>query len=122
MKKVATITGIALVALMVLLLASGAMMGHYGNGMGHYGGMMNGYGGMMSGYGFNLPGAILSFTVWVLIIGALLAGPLWLARKADRGESNSELGESPVEILNRRYAKGEIGKEEFDAIKRDLAA
>ncbi len=31
------------------------------------------------------------------------------------------VSEAPLDILNRRYASGEISKEEFDEMKRDLA-
>lgn len=37
--------------------------------------------------------------------------------ESNRRAPNSD---TPLEILKRRYAKGEIGKEEFDRVKRDL--
>lgn len=33
---------------------------------------------------------------------------------------NSSLNETPMEILKKRYAKGEISKEEFDQMKNDI--
>jgi putative membrane protein len=44
-------------------------------------------------------------------------GPPWQASR-DNGGSGRE--ESALEILERRYARGEITKEEFDQIKNDL--
>jgi putative membrane protein len=115
MTKAATILGIVVAVLMISFLAGGLMMGHYG-------GVMDGDGGMMTGYRLHFNDAILHFVVWVLILGALVLAALGLPRNRDRGDSRSESRESPLDILKRRYAKGEITKEEFDAMKRDLAA
>lgn len=51
---------------------------------------------------------------WVVLLGALLWG-LW------PGPGRREAGgESPYEILQRRYARGEISKEEYEERKRTL--
>ena len=50
--------------------------------------------------------------------------PPWLQDSGgDRQDSvgtDSGGAESPVDILNTRYAKGEISKEEYDQMKSDL--
>ena len=59
--------------------------------------------------------ALLSLAPLILaIIGAVL-GIRWLARAPDRTRSDPALT-----ILRERYARGEIGKDEFDAKMRDL--
>ena len=75
-------------------------------------GMMNGYGyGMMSG-GYSILGLI--FWILVLIGLVLLIKYLWEGGAAKREH------ESALEILKKRYAKGEINKEEFEEKKKDL--
>lgn len=125
MKNTGTIIGLVLiVGLAVLWLSSAGMMG-FGM-MGH--GMMGGYGGMMGGYGnqfgfsFNPIGAIISIVVWALIISGIVLSVVWLIRNANRSGQAIRSSESPLDILKARYARGEITKEQFDAIKQDLSA
>ncbi len=75
-------------------------------------GMMDGYGyGMMSG-GYWILGLI--FWILVIIGLVLLIKYLWEGSGAKRGE------ESALEILKKKYARGEISKEEFEKKKKDL--
>jgi len=40
--------------------------------------------------------------------------------KSDNRGHYYKSSESPLDILKKRYANGEIGKEEFDKMNRDL--
>jgi uncharacterized membrane protein len=70
-------------------------------GMGHMG--MMGGGGMRAMGGLGFHGFGLSF--WVLVVLFLLL--LYTSHRGGRGE------EDPIEILNRRFALGEITREEY---------
>ena len=75
-------------------------------------GMMDGYGygsGMMSG-GYWI--IALIFWLMVLIGLVLLIKYLW--------EGGGRKEESALEVLKKRYARGEISKEEFEEKKKDL--
>jgi len=72
-------------------------------------GMMDGYG---MGYGFGILGLI--FWILVIIGLVLLIKYLWESGGAKREQ------ESALEILKKRYARGEISKEEFEWKKKDL--
>lgn len=69
-------------------------------------GMMIGGGGM----------GILMFLFWAAAIIALVL----LVSALFSGRSTSSHAESALEILQRRYARGEIDKNRFDAMRRDL--
>lgn len=58
--------------------------------------------------------------VWIIIIGLIVWGIVALVR---RGTSTTGIPQKqdPVEIAKERYAKGEISKEEFDDIKKNLS-
>lgn len=73
--------------------------------------------GMMEGYGYGVVGygmLIFGFIFWLLIlIGlVLLIKYLW--------EGGAKKEESALELLKKRYARGEISKEEFEEKKKDL--
>ena len=50
---------------------------------------------------------------------------IWLVVAALQGsgasDSTANKADSPMEILKRRYAQGEIDKEEYEAKKKDLS-
>jgi len=75
-------------------------------------GMMDSYGyGMMSGGMW-----ILGFIFWILI----LVGLILLIKYLWEGAGSRGAQESALEVLKKRYAKGEISKEEFEEKKKDL--
>ncbi len=58
---------------------------------------------------------------WFLLLLGLALLVRWLWRAGSRIGLVQPPEESAMEILKKRYARGEIGKEEFEAKKRDLA-
>lgn len=91
-------------------------------------GIMRGGPGGHGGGGFLL-GGVMSLLWTVLIVLAVL----WVTRNWSRIKeyaqrtassltpSSSAASQAPLEILQIRYAKGEITREEYEAIRRDLA-
>lgn len=73
--------------------------------------MMDGWGG---GFGFGL---MVFF--WLLILG-LIGTLIWfLIRKGSNSPSDSSR-ESPLEILKKRYARGEIDEEQYRRMKNEI--
>ena len=122
MRNTNTIIPVVVIVVLAVLLLGGAGMMVFG-GFGMMGpGMMGGYGmmgyGGSYGFGYNPIGAILSLVFWALIIGGVALLVIWLVRGAGRTTLSS--GESVLDILIARYAKGVISKVQFDAMKEDL--
>jgi putative membrane protein len=115
MQNTTNVLIIVLVVVLVLILFGGFGMMGFGV-MG--GGMMNRMMGGFGGYGFNPLGAIISIVFWLLILGGVVLLVVWLARNS--GKTTGASTESALDILKARYAKGEITKNQFDAMKRDL--
>lgn len=54
--------------------------------------------------------------------GGLIWLVVWLVRQSSGGASQASSRETDaVELARRRYARGEISREEFDQIRRDLS-
>jgi putative membrane protein len=58
---------------------------------------------------------LMMLVFWGLVIWGIVVGIRWLVRQGRDGRPDHAL-----EILRERYARGEIGKEEFEARRRDL--
>jgi len=58
-----------------------------------------------------------SLLFWILVILGIVVLVKWLIEK-DKKESQG--GENALEILKKRYARGEIDKVEFEQKKKDL--
>jgi putative membrane protein len=82
------------------------------------GGGMMGWGGY--GYGMGIFGWLFMLLFWGLIIVGLVLLVRWLWDQG-RPAGGSGVGEAPLDILKRRYARGEITKEDYDRMKQDLA-
>jgi len=61
---------------------------------------------------------LLGLLLIFLLILAVVAGVKWTRGK--KIPFVRENGESALNILRKRYAKGEINQEEFDRVKRDI--
>ncbi|HYA03063.1 MAG TPA: SHOCT domain-containing protein [Syntrophobacteria bacterium] len=62
---------------------------------------------------------MLAFWALLVLVLILLARRLWSYGGA---KEKPHTDESPLDILKRRYAQGEIEREEFEQKKRDLTA
>jgi len=72
---------------------------------------------MMMGFGFI--GALFMLIFW----GGLIALAVWVARElfGDRRGRESSGFATPREILARRYARGEVSREEYELMSKDIA-
>jgi len=89
-----------------------AQWGHHGWGMGP---------GMMGwGYGMGWFGPILMIAFWIAVIVGIVFLIRWLVVSSGTDGRRANSQDSALEILKRRYAQGEINKEEFMEKRKDL--
>lgn len=78
------------------------------------------YDGMMHG-AWMWFGTILSVIFALVFLVLLVLATVWLYRQVrDGGPRDSTPRPDPLEILERRYAKGEIDREEYRRMKDEL--
>jgi putative membrane protein len=63
-------------------------------------------------------GWIFMILFWVLIILGIVALGRWLFYSRDAGGA----ARGPLDILKERYARGEITREQYEQMRRDLEA
>lgn len=117
--KIAAIIGGVLVGILLIVpLVWGSFSGWTTGGWGMMGpgwGMMGP--GMMGGFGWGwLPLLVIVF--WGLIIWGIVAA---VRSSRNDGGCRTSAGESALDVLKLRYARGEIKKKEFEEKKREIA-
>ena len=91
------------------LLVSCAGKGYLGpHGPGGWGPMMH--------YGFGY-GGMFMWIIFLIVIGLLIY--FIVQAQKTKGQTPTQ-NESPLDILKMRYAKGEITREEYERMKKDL--
>jgi putative membrane protein len=117
MKKAAVVIGIVLAVLALvaigLLVAGGLWIRAHG-GYGPH--MMTGWHGQPRGMGL-FGGELLMLVLFGVIAGAVV---LLVVGFASGKQKTSEGAPTPLEILKKRYASGEIDREEFERMKEEL--
>ena len=68
----------------------------------------------MVGYGW-YGGGIM----WIILI-AIVAAVIYFILRQNPNWMGPAAKDSPIDILKRRYAAGEISKEEFESLKKDI--
>lgn len=66
--------------------------------------------------GWMLGGGLFMILWWLVPIAIAVAVAAWISRRSGRRTREGDA----LEILRQRYAKGEIGAEEFKEAKRNL--
>ena len=80
------------------------MMGNWGWGWSH---------GFSMGFGW-----LFMIAFWVLVVAGIVALVRWLSALDG---SRSSASESPLDLLQKRYANGEIGRAEYEQKRADLS-
>ena len=77
--------------------------------------------GMMGwGYGMGWFGIIIMAAFWIAVIVGIVFLIRWMVLSTRTAGHKAHAEDSALEILKRRYARGEINKEEFEEKKKDL--
>ena len=71
-----------------------------------------------TGFGWMIFGMLIFVAFWVAVIWLIV----WaIKRFTEPRGGGSAAGKSPIEIAKERYARGEITKEQFEQLKKDLS-
>jgi len=74
----------------------------------------------MGGWG-HMMGGTLMWIIFPVVVLIILGVVIYLILQSTKPKSfDNSFRETPMDILKKRYAKGEITKEEFERMKKDL--
>lgn len=84
--------------------------------------MMWGWPNMMGGLfgGMGWIGMLLGLVFFIALIVGIILLIVWIVKRTTHSSAEPKSANKALEVLKERYAKGEINKEQYEAIKSDL--
>lgn len=77
--------------------------------------MWHGFDGLV----WSAPGMVHGIVLWIFLISGAVAVIVWIAGFFHRTEAH-RVPERTLDILKARYARGEIGREQYEETTREL--
>ncbi len=65
---------------------------------------------------------VVNLLTVLVVLGIILGLAAWVVLALARRGQGQVAGQTPLDILRMRYAKGELTKEQFESMKRDIIA
>ncbi len=110
----AMVIGIIALVIAAFVFLSGGFMGYGMMGRGFMGP------GFMHDYGFSPWWGLLMPLFWILLLGGIVLLAVSLLRQGRLTGIGPTGGSRALEILQERYAKGEITREQYEEMRRDI--
>ena len=85
--------------------------------------MMWGWPNMMGGFyggGLGWIGMVFGFIFFILVVIGIIFLIVWLVKRSNNPGVENRTDSKSLEVLKERYAKGEITKDQFDNMRKDL--
>jgi len=71
-------------------------------------------------HGFGFDGMLLGWFFWLVVVAGVVVLVVWAVRRPARGPVSGCCSGSALEVLGQRYARGEITREQYEQMKKDL--
>lgn len=74
----------------------------------------------MMGYGYGLMGGFGMMIIPLILIGVIIYAAVKLSQTSQENNNNRRGGSDALDVLNQRFANGEISEEEYTKKKKML--
>lgn len=75
---------------------------------------------LMYGYHLGMGWMLFGMVLWIFIVVCAVLVVLWLVGKSGKAMHAHKV-DTALEILNKRYVQGEISREQYEEMKKDIS-
>ena len=75
---------------------------------------------LMYGYHLGMGWMLFGMILWIFIVVCAVLVVLWLLRKSGKAMQSHKI-DTALEILKKRYVQGEITREQYEEMKKDIS-